>query len=196
MSMPTVPNTSSSFNQSNHSPLFGLPKGLTVEEKNGELIIKRVWRNWIVVVFFTMFSVMWNSGMFFIVSAIIKIQQYEYLFFLMLHIPIGIGVAYHTICLIFNTTTIFCDRTKFSIKHHPLPYRGGRLISTHEIKQLYCKEIKGRKTTSYEVRLIDNRNNDVTLVSGLEVSEQALYVEQKVEQFLGIKQQDVRGAMN
>lgn len=43
--------------------------------------------------------------------------------------------------------------------------------------------------------MITNSGNDTKLLSGLKTSEQALYVEQEIEKYLGIKNKPVRGEL-
>lgn len=46
---------------------------------------------------------------------------------------------------------------------------------------------------SYEVHIISNQEQDVTLIKGLKKSSQALYLEQEIEKYLGIKNRKSRG---
>jgi hypothetical protein len=65
------------------------------------------------------------------------------------------------------------------------------------VKQLYSKEkiSRGRNstTTTYEVHAVTHTGKNVKLLSGLESSEQALYIEQEIERYFRIEDAPVKG---
>jgi Tfp pilus assembly PilM family ATPase len=67
-----------------------------------------------------------------------------------------------------------------------------------DLKQLYAKEkvSSSRNGTSitYEVHVTRSGRN-IKLVSGLESSEQAVYIEQEIEKYLNIKDIPVKGEL-
>jgi hypothetical protein len=98
-----------------------------------------------------------------------------------------------------NRTIMTVNRSLFTIKHAPIPWPGNRLLNPLEITQLYCKEQmhrnKGSVSYTYEVHAVLKNNERAKLISGLDSSEQALYIEQEIERFLNIEDQPVRGEL-
>ena len=67
------------------------------------------------------------------------------------------------------------------------------------IAQLYSKEVTRHSrlgtSSTHEVHVVARDGRQVKLLSDLESSEEALYLEQAIERTLGIKDQPVRGEM-
>jgi len=80
-----------------------------------------------------------------------------------------------------------------------LPWPGNKSVASYEVKQLFSKEKinHGKNGTHYsytvQAKMADGRSE--TLVRGLTEAEQALYIEQQLEQFLGIKDEAVPGEL-
>lgn len=113
------------------------------------------------------------------------------------HLVIGIWYLYYICCLFINQTSVQVRQGDVVVRHFPLPWRGNIAVPTHQIEQLYVRENRGRKRNdeiTYDIRYIDRNNCHAPLVTKLSSAEQALYVEQEVERFLGIIDRPVRGA--
>ncbi len=116
----------------------------------------------------------------------------------------GIGmlvVVYVSLAYVFNSTHFVVSRGMIVVRHRPLPWPGNKKLFFIELDQLYVREkIKhyrdkeGRpcRTVYHEVRAISDGQH-VTLVRSLENNEEALYVEKKIEEYLGIKNVSVAG---
>jgi hypothetical protein len=117
--------------------------------------------------------------------------------FPLLHVAAGVGITYTALAGWLNRTRISVDQGKVSVRHGPLPWLGNKDIEGSMLKQLYSKEkiSRGRNSssTSYEVHAIMSNGRNVKLVSGLESSEQALYIEQEIERYFRIEDAPVRG---
>ena len=114
---------------------------------------------------------------------------------------IGLFSAYFALANWLNKTDIFVSKENMEIRHKPIPWYGNKIFPVITIEQIYCKErIKstghGGFSVSYEVRYITKRGEDKILLSQIEKNEQALYIEQEVEKYLGIENQPVRGGLN
>jgi hypothetical protein len=110
-----------------------------------------------------------------------------------------VGAAgYGLIAAFFNHTDIHVTASQLEIRFRPIPWRSERIISKSEIIQLFVREkvnkdTYGRISKSYEIHWIDSRNQRRPLVRGLRVQE-ALYLENRLEEILGIEDQPVSGA--
>jgi hypothetical protein len=97
-----------------------------------------------------------------------------------------------------NHTDILVTDSKLEVEIRPIPWRCKRTIALSEITQLFVREkvvndSYGRITRSYDVHWIDSRNQCHPLIRWLQVHE-ALYLENRLEQILGIEDQPVSGA--
>lgn len=99
--------------------------------------------------------------------------------------------VYYTVAHWFNKTDIFVNNGQMEVKIGPFPWYGNTKLQTNNISQFYNKRIvkgsKEKQRVSYEVRYILENQTDKKLISGLPKREQAEYIERKIEQFLGIK---------
>ena len=91
-----------------------------------------------------------------------------------------------------------------SVRHGPLPWRGNLDLPTDGIEQLFCqnklrtnRDSDGHTTTSrqYEVHAVIHGQKQ-KLLGGLHEADQALFVEQRLERFLGIEDRSVSGEMS
>ena len=115
------------------------------------------------------------------------------------HAAIGLGLTYGTIAGFVNRTLIRISPSQLTVGHGPLPWWGNKQLDATGIAQVYCKErvSRGRNGTSitYAVHAALRDGADAKLVDALDSPEQALYLEQEIERFLGIKDVPVRGEL-
>ena len=109
-----------------------------------------------------------------------------------------LGFLYYALATWLNKTHIFVSQNAIEIRHKPLPWFGQRRIAAKAVKQLYTKEDRShsdsnnRTTIRYSLHVVNHEENDLTLLT-LDTSEQALFLEQEIEKYLGVKNQRVRG---
>ena len=104
-----------------------------------------------------------------------------------------IGLGYYALSGVVNKTVVHVNPDRVIVKSGPLPPWQNRRIDVRQITQLYVKQHIQRSnkgsTTTYKVYLTDRAERQEELVSGLEKPEQALFLEQEIERFLGIEDQ-------
>jgi hypothetical protein len=115
-------------------------------------------------------------------------------------LAVGVGLTYFTLAGFLNQTTIEVDTFRLSIRHGPLPWFGNCTLPAAEIGQLYCQERtrrqnNGGSSTTYSVSAVTKGGRQVKLVSTLEDQDQALFIEQQIEQYLGIEDRPVGGEL-
>jgi len=119
--------------------------------------------------------------------------------FPLIHVTAGVVLTYSTVAHLFNATIITATRRALSIRHGPVPWIGNREIQASDIEQLYCGEkvSRGRNGTSasYELCALMRDGGKVKLLSGLGEREEALFIEQRVEEQLGIADARVAGEL-
>jgi len=110
----------------------------------------------------------------------------------------GAGLLYFALTTWLNKTHIFVSQNAIEVKHQPLPWVGNKRLETKKIKQLYSKrEISSsssnnRTSVHFSLHVISFDEEDLTLLK-VENSTQALFLEQEIEKYLGIKDLRVRG---
>jgi len=175
-----------------------LPKGIQVTNLGGELQISRLWYS-PKYIFLAIFALIWNGFMIFWFGIAITNRLWPMALFGSLHGLIGLGLIYIVIAGCLNKTLIRAGLGELSIRHGPLPDPGNKQLLTDTIEQLYCKEKihRGRNSisTTYEVHAVTSDGKHEKLLTGLDESEQALYLEQEIARYLGITDQRVRGEM-
>ncbi|HNF27995.1 MAG TPA: hypothetical protein PKV80_26245, partial [Leptospiraceae bacterium] len=84
-----------------------------------------------------------------------------------------------------------------TVKIGPLPWPGNQNIKSSDITQLYSKSVLTRNRNSssehFEVHAVLKNKSHLCLAKTLEEMEQAFYIEQKIEDFLKIEDEPVRG---
>lgn len=175
---------------------LGLPEKLKLFHHGSYIEIVRTWFGWQIVIL-AVFVIIWNSSLFEIFSknglgGDLKTNVVGSLF-----IATGICMTYFVVASLFNRTHIFVSPGKIAVRHRPIPWFGNKELAAMYIKQLYSKEniSRSRKGTnaSYEVHVITKNGRNMKLISGLETSEQAVYIEQEIEKYLHIEDISVRG---
>ncbi len=176
-----------------------MPKGIEVLPTGNRLEIIRTWFS-LKIIFFTVFTLFWDGFM--VVWFAIAISQRQWLMavFGTIHGTVGLGLFYYVLTGYLNRTIITVNHSLFTIKHAPIPWPGNKLLNPRDITQLYCKEQMHRNKNStsytYEVHGILKNTEHAKLITGLDNSEQALYIEQEIERFLNIEDRPVRGEIS
>lgn len=174
-------------------------KKLDVHESNNFLSIIVRWYS-PMAFFLLFFSLFWNG--FLVVWYSLALSGDGPLMmalFPLLHVGVGVFLAYYTACLFFNKTYIDVDANLLTVVHKPLPWwKGNRKLNTLDIRQLYVKENKSssKNGTSYtyalRAKMNDGTDKEVLALDTLP-SEQVLELEDKLERFMGINETPVTG---
>lgn len=184
-------------------PQAAQPRGLAIEDWGGELRITRRWFSpkFLFLVFFCIF---WDGFLVFWYSTAFGFGAGNtpfglvFIFFPLIHVAVGAGLTYYTICGFVNRTAIAVSSGSLAVRHGPLPWPGGRDLSTADLKQLYCQQRirrgqRGSTWISYDLNALLSDGKKVKLVSGLDEPEMALFLEAKIEEHLGIEDRPVAG---
>lgn len=172
------------------------PASLQVEQDGSELRLIRRWFS-PTYIFLGIFAIFWNGFMALWFGIAIIGRVWSMALFGTIHGAIGLFVAYVAVAGLVNSTLVRVGMGEIEVRHSPLPWRGNRRIETAGVAQLYSKEVshrsRRRTTQSYEIHVATRDGHQVRLLSALESSEQALYLEQELERYLGIADQPMRG---
>jgi hypothetical protein len=126
-------------------------------------------------------------------------------FFPIAHVAAGVWLTYVVISTFLNRTIIrVAAGTELSVQHRPIPWPGNCKVPTIDLKQLFCTEMSPYRfaarfhnptdySGAFSVLAIKGDDSRVTLVSGLSELDEALFIEQQIEQHLKIRDQRVPG---
>lgn len=175
---------------------IGLPDKLELFHRGSYIEIVRKWFGWQIVLM-TVFAMFWDGFLFIWYSKVGESGEAMAIYFPLMHVAVGIGLTYYVVAGWFNRTHIFVSHGKIAVHHRPILWWGNKELESSNLKQLYVKEkiSQSRNSTSvtYEVHAITHNGRNIKLVTGLETSEQALYIEQEIEKYLGIEDIPVKG---
>jgi hypothetical protein len=193
-------------------PAVGLPKRFTMENWGPELVITRRWFNH-TVWFLFFFCLAWDGFLVFwygmLVAAFNGGQGNAFswfaAFFPIAHVAVGVWLTYVVACTFLNRTVIRVSAgAELSVQHGPVPWPGNCKVPTIDLKQLFCTEVSPYRVSarfsppteyggSFSVLAIKGDDSRLTLVSGLAGLDEALFIEQQVEQYLKIRDHRVPG---
>lgn len=115
------------------------------------------------------------------------------------HVAVGVGITYYTVAGFINRTVLEVTRDEVSVWFEPLPWPGEKKFRTSEIKQFFCKDkfvrSKNGGTMQYELYVVNQANQQVKLLGGLDNPDVALFFEQQLERWLRITDRPVAGEM-
>jgi hypothetical protein len=179
-----------------------MPPGITVDDFGPGLTVIRRWFS-PVFIFLLVFCIAWDTFLLFWYRMAFE-SEAPLLFkvFPIGHLAVGVGLTYFTLAGFLNRTTLQVESGVVAVRHGPVPWFGNRTFATSDLKQLYCTERFSyhgphhhRLRTTYQVNAILNTGKKFKVLSGLTDPDQALFVEQAVEDRLGIENRRVRGEM-
>lgn len=178
------------------------PKNVTVENQGGEFVILRRWRGWGAVIFLTIFAMIWNGICWPFFVAMLMEGPWFIAAFLSIFCLVGLAVAYSTLAMLLNSTEIRVGSRDLAVKHGPVPVPGGVEVQSGDIEQLWVEQSishsrsnNGHVNThvTYSVLLRKKDGTREVLLKSAGSSEFALFVEQEIEEHLGIENRPVRG---
>lgn len=191
-----------------------IPDRFTVTDEGQELTIQYRWFQW-ALFFLLFFAIAWDS---FLIGWYWMLTSgpfggdngmpgpFKLIFFVfpIAHVAVGVGLTYFVLAGFLNSTVIRVADGMLRVRHGPIPWRGNLDLPTDGIEQIYCqkklrtnRDDDGRTTTSmnYEVHAVINGQKN-KLLGGLNDADHALFIEQRLERFLGIEDRPVPGEMS
>lgn len=183
---------------SRHKPTVYLPKGMELLKLRSLLELQYKWRSVKTNGFLTFFTLMWNAILFPFVAGIIISGAWGMLFFLSIHLTIGLSLLYYVISTWINTTYITVDEREVSVEHRPLkqPFNPERHFDINDVQQLFVERYVSSRTNgqpnyAFRVMLILKNGNRYKMVQGITQLDHARYIEQEIENYLGITDKKV-----
>jgi hypothetical protein len=173
-----------------------MPKGIRVFRRANGLRITRQWFG-AKAIGLLVFCCFWDGFMIVWFSIAITRKLWPMAAFGTIHALVGVGLTYAAVAMLLNTTTITAQHGTLQVTHGPLPAPGTLRLPTDRLAQLYTmrhvSHTRNGTSIAYELRAKVRDGTDVKLIGGLEKPEQAVYIEQQIESFLGIVDHPVQG---
>jgi hypothetical protein len=120
--------------------------------------------------------------------------------FPLIHLAVGVLLTYTVLAMYLNRTVLEISEGRLTVRHGPLPWPGNRALDVSEVEQLYCQEKvsrnrQGAASSTYTVSALLKGGRRVPLLDSLPRRDDALFVEQLVEKYLGIDDRPVGGEL-
>ncbi len=177
-------------------PKFDPPDGVVVSKEGKELTIESKWFTWAVIPL-AFFAVLWNTFMVFWMGTALSSGLWPMAAFGSIHTAVGIGLIYGVFTLLLNVTYLEVKDGRLKITHEPLPFPGNQDLDISQLEQLYTQRkisrTKNGTNVTYEVHAVTSDRRHIKLIGGLSEARHALFLEQEIEDFVGIVDAPVAG---
>lgn len=174
-----------------------MPAGISIDNSGSRLLIQRTWFHWSVL-FLLVFAVIWNGMIWGVFVPNFGGFSRSPDWFLLPFIGVGLGLIVYIVFSFVNSTVIEVDVQAIVVQHKPIPFPG-KYVDSADVEQLYSKRhvhsSKNGSSSTYSLYVVTSSGDHQRLVSNLGSPEQALFMEQEIERFLGIEDRPVRGEM-
>jgi hypothetical protein len=114
-----------------------------------------------------------------------------------LHLLVGIGITYAVLATFLNRTEVKLSSGELSVYQGPLPVWGNKRVSIIDVNQLFvseqCHQRKRGCGYSYNLNVLLNSGERMSLLSNIQEPAEALYLERTLEERLRISDQRVAG---
>jgi len=154
----------------------------------GTLRLTRIWRS-PRVFFLLAFCLFWDSFLVLWYAIAFSAPHFSLLMVLfpLLHVVVGVVLTYSTLARLINRTVIEVDAERVRVRHGPLPWRKGRILSTRGIRKLDVRLAgRPRSGAGCAVHATFEDRSSVALVEGLPDLADARFIEWAVEDFLDL----------
>ncbi len=113
---------------------------------------------------------------------------------LLIRLCLAVILTYIAIAGWINKTRIRITDKHISVSHSPLHWMGAKVVDTCGITRLYSQKKEFVSTNGYSIFFavfaVPENGEDIKLVGGFTEKQQALFVQQEIEKYLGIDTED------
>jgi hypothetical protein len=175
-----------------------LPAGLRVDDDGRTLTIVKPWSRTLGC-FFLVFAALWNgitwTGL---VLGFSSQEPWTTRLFMVPFILVGLATAYSALVGLLNRTVIRVDQERLTVTMAPIPSFGNRRFDVGALDQLWVTEYVAYQQNNvpqyrFSVEALLKDGTKKRLMGGLEVADQALYLEGLLEKRLGIVDRPMEG---
>ncbi|MCB9746171.1 MAG: hypothetical protein H6741_00820 [Alphaproteobacteria bacterium] len=113
------------------------------------------------------------------------------------HVAAGVGITYYAVANLVNRSRVDVTAGTLRVRHGPLPWWPMPTLPARDVEQLYVtrkvRRNKNGTTVTYELRAVTREHAGQLILGGLDELEQALWLEQELEDHLDIRDRPVAG---
>jgi hypothetical protein len=164
--------------------MIPIPAGVEIREAPDGLFFEHRWFTAKTVLLLVV-AIFWNGFLLSWYGIAVSQGDLFMVLFPLLHVALGIGIAYSAIAGLFNRTTVTVSRGQLTVRHGPLPWVGNRTLDVATLRQLHCEQHVHRRknstTTTFSVEATFQDGTSVRLLSNLENLGIARVFEKKIE---------------
>ncbi|HUS27661.1 MAG TPA: hypothetical protein VMZ53_04110 [Kofleriaceae bacterium] len=174
-----------------------IPERFRVARGDGDVRVS--WRWLEAKHFYSLFFVIaWDAFLIFWYTQAVPTGELLAIVFPIAHVAVGVGMTYSTLSGFLNRTTLRAHDGTLRIEHGPLPWRGNATLNRDEIRQLYVfthttTDSDNDTSTTYQLCALLANGRERKLVKGLREQNEAAYLEDMLENALGIANASVPG---
>jgi hypothetical protein len=183
------------YNQMPAETAIGIPDRFAIDDNGAVFRIRWKWPR-IAAVALGLFSVAWDTFLVAWYKGALTQTTFSpvMLIFPIGHVAIGVVLPYVALAFLMNHTLIEIEAGVLRVRHRPIPFPGSRTVTVGDVQQVFCVEREGRKgPVTYDVMIRLTSERETKLVSGLDNERDARFIEQRIEQRLGITDRGVYG---
>jgi hypothetical protein len=167
-----------------------IPEGLDVIQSGDEIVIRRRWRTLVVLPIF-FFLIFWFGflGFWYYHALTAKHPNPMMLFFPLIHVAVGVGMAYFAVASLINRTDVIISGSRIRCITGPLPWLGNMDLPAADIHGLTVRERQGNKgSIRYVVMYVDAANREHSMLLPTPRREQADFIAASIRQILGLEE--------
>lgn len=175
-------------------PEIPMPKGFELSRGGTSFQLVRRWFSFKYVPLL-FFCIAWDGFLIFWYAMAFSSPKTPWIAFVfpIFHLAIGVGLTYVVIAGFVNRTWITAERDTISVRHGPVPMGKALSFRRRDIEQFFCWAKPSKNGATYQVDLLLAGRVRHPFVSELETLEQARFIEQELERYLGIADAPVPG---
>jgi hypothetical protein len=176
---------------------IGLPERFEIADEGGDFRIGWKWPR-LIALPLAVFSVAWDGFLLFWYSQMLGRNDVPWIaiVFPIGHVAVGLVLPYVALAFWMNRTVVSVTGGDIRVAHRPVPFPGNRRIQATDLRQLFCVTRRGRRdTASYALMARLASGREVTLISGLSNDREARFLEERIEQRLGLGNEAVAGEL-
>jgi len=150
-------------------------------------------------IFIIIFAIGWDSFLALWYGAVLGHEEIPWMMVVLplAHLAAGVGVTYWGLTGLLNRTCVTCTRHMLKVRHGPLPWFPQPTIPLQDLEQLYVERTvhhsEKSTTVHWNVMAVTREHSGVLLLEGLDTLQQALWLEQAIEDRLDIRDRPVAG---
>jgi hypothetical protein len=133
------------------------------------------------IVFMTFFCIAWDSFLYFWYKIAFTQREILAIIFPLLHVAVGVGLTYATLCGYLNSTTIRATTSSLKIRNGPLPWEGNRLLLRKDIETLYCSSRMEKDGQRWDLYAVLSGGKKLKLIGGLKERVEAQFLQREIE---------------